>query len=78
MRAASPTRARLPYDDLVCQSTAKYTNNTGWVDFIVTPIAGTLLLIGEDAVDRFSDRSPRRAPPPFHGKFKVLRAASKP
>ena len=39
--------------DLVCERTAKYTNNTGWVDFIVTPGMGTLLLVGEDAIDRY-------------------------
>jgi hypothetical protein len=41
------------HDNPICYSTAKYTNNTGWVDFIITPVVGTLLLIGEDAVDRF-------------------------
>ena len=35
----------------------KYTNNTGWVDFIITPTVGTLWLIAEDTLDRFvSDR----------------------
>ena len=34
-----------------------YTNNTGWVDFIVTPTAGTLWLLAEDTLDRYiSDR----------------------
>ncbi len=34
-----------------------YTNNTGWVDFIVTPTVGFLWMLGEDALDRFvSDR----------------------
>jgi hypothetical protein len=34
-----------------------YTNNTGWVDFIITPTVGTLWLIAEDTLDRFvSDR----------------------
>jgi hypothetical protein len=34
-----------------------YTNNTGWVDFIVTPTAGTLWILAEDTLDRFvSDR----------------------
>lgn len=37
--------------------TDTYTNNTGWVDFIVTPTVGTLWMIGEDALDRYiSDR----------------------
>jgi hypothetical protein len=30
-----------------CEATAKYTNNTGWVDFIITPVAGALWMIGE-------------------------------
>ena len=34
-----------------------YTNNTGWVDFIVTPTAGTLWMLAEDTLDRYvSDR----------------------
>ncbi|MGC1361894.1 MAG: hypothetical protein WA400_01415 [Silvibacterium sp.] len=36
---------------------AEYTNNTGWTDFIMTPVGGTLWIVGEDAIDRFiSDR----------------------
>lgn len=35
----------------------KYTNNTGWTDFIMTPAGGTVWVIGEDFIDRFvSDR----------------------
>ncbi len=35
----------------------KYTNNTGWVDFIITPTVGTLWMLAEDTLDRFvSDR----------------------
>jgi hypothetical protein len=35
----------------------KYTNNTGWVDFIITPTVGSLWLLAEDTLDRFvSDR----------------------
>lgn len=35
----------------------KYTNNTGWVDFIITPTVGTLWVVVEDTVDRvISDR----------------------
>jgi hypothetical protein len=30
--------------DLTCEATAKYTNNTGWMDFIITRIVGTLWL----------------------------------
>jgi hypothetical protein len=34
-----------------------YTNNTGWVDFIITPTLGTLWLLAEDTLDRYiSDR----------------------
>ena len=31
----------------------KYTNNTGWVDFIITPTVGSLWSIAEDTLDRF-------------------------
>ncbi|HWF66672.1 MAG TPA: hypothetical protein VN670_05180 [Acidobacteriaceae bacterium] len=35
----------------------KYTNNTGWVDFIITPVVGELWIITEDTLDRYvSDR----------------------
>lgn len=35
----------------------KYTNNTGWVDFIITPTVGSLWLVAEDTLDRYvSDR----------------------
>jgi hypothetical protein len=52
------------------------TNNTGWVDFIVTPTMGTGLIILEDAierelVDRFVKDDPRFG-------FKVLRSALAP
>jgi len=34
-----------------------YTNNTGWVDFIITPTVGALWVMAEDTVDRYvSDR----------------------
>src|SRR5258705_12995180 len=39
--------------NLTCEATANYTNNTGWVDFIITPIVGTLWLVGEDTIDRY-------------------------
>ena len=56
---------------------AMYTNNTGWVDFIVTPIAGTLWMIGEDAIDRFiSDPLVERHPKTFG--YKVLRSSLNP
>jgi hypothetical protein len=52
------------------------TNNTGWVDFIVTPTMGTGLMILEDAielkiVDRIAKDDPRFG-------FKVLRSALAP
>jgi len=31
----------------------KYTNNTGWTDFIMTPVAGSLWVLMEDTIDRF-------------------------
>jgi hypothetical protein len=37
--------------------TWKYTNNTGWVDFVITPVVGSLWTLAEDTVDRYiSDR----------------------
>jgi hypothetical protein len=33
--------------------TGKSTNNTGWVDFIITPTVGEMWLLAEDALDRF-------------------------
>jgi hypothetical protein len=34
-----------------------YTNNTGWVDFIITPTVGALWTLAEDTIDRYvSDR----------------------
>lgn len=35
----------------------KYTNNTGWVDFIITPVMGQVWIVTEDLLDRYvSDR----------------------
>jgi hypothetical protein len=66
-----------PKNDLACDATAKYTNNTGWVDFIITPIAGTLWMIGEDAIDRYiSDPLVRRHPDSFG--IKMVRASLNP
>lgn len=31
----------------------KFTNNTGWVDFIVTPTAGTVWVVTEDLIERY-------------------------
>jgi hypothetical protein len=37
--------------------TMHYTNNTGWVDFIITPTVGMLWVMAEDTLDRYvSDR----------------------
>lgn len=34
-----------------------YTNNTGWVDFVITPTVGILWVLAEDTLDRYaSDR----------------------
>jgi hypothetical protein len=64
-------------NDLACEATAKYTNNTGWVDFIITPIVGTLWLLGEDTIDRFiSDPLVRRHPNSFG--IKMVRASLNP
>jgi len=42
----------------------KYTNNTGWVDFIVTPTVGMLWVFGEDIIDKeISDRIADHAKP---------------
>ena len=57
--------------------TATYTNNTGWVDFIITPIGGTLWLLGEDALDRYiSDPLVQRHPKSFG--YKVVRSSLNP
>jgi hypothetical protein len=66
-----------PKHDLVCEATAKYTNDTGWVDFIITPTVGTLWLLGEDTIDRFiSDPLVRRHPNSFG--IKMVRASLNP
>lgn len=35
---------------------AEYTNDTGWTDFIMTPAGGTVWVIGEDLIDRYTGR----------------------
>ncbi len=63
--------------DLQCEKTAKYTNNTGWVDFVVTPIGGTLMLVAGDMVDRYvSDRLIARHPERF--RYRILRGSLNP
>ena len=37
----------------VCNPGTKYTNNTGWVDFIITPTVGMVWVTAEDLIDRF-------------------------
>jgi hypothetical protein len=37
--------------------TWKTTNNTGWVDFIVTPTLGSAWMVAEDTIDRLCERS---------------------
>src|SRR5207248_2523973 len=65
------------HHDLTCEATAKYTNNSGWVDFVLTPIAGTLWLLGEDTIDRYvSDPLVRRHPHSFG--IKMVRASLNP
>lgn len=63
--------------DTACDKKAHYTNNTGWVDFIVTPTGGTMMLIAGDAIDRYvSDRLIAKHPDRF--RYKVLRAGLNP
>jgi hypothetical protein len=64
--------------DEVCRATTnRYTNNTGWVDFIITPIVGTLWLLGEDTLDRYvSDPLVDRHPNAFG--YKALRMGLNP
>ena len=57
--------------------TAKYTNNTGWVDFIITPIVGTLWQIGEDSLDRYVS-DPLVAAHPNGFGYKVIRSSLNP
>lgn len=57
--------------------TATYTNNTGWVDFIITPVVGTLWMVGEDTLDRYiTDPLVKRHPGSFG--YLVLRSGANP
>lgn len=42
---------------LACLNNPKYpkppTNNTGWTDFVMTPVVGLLWVIGEDTLDKY-------------------------
>ena len=63
--------------DAACEKTAKYTNNTGWVDFIVTPVGGTLMVVAGDAIDRYvTDRL--LASHPGSARYKILRGSLNP
>jgi len=60
-----------------CRSTnVEYTNNTGWTDFIMTPVGGTGWVIGEDLIDRFvTDKIQGDSNRVF---FKILRGSLNP
>jgi hypothetical protein len=66
-----------PPNNSECWATAKYTNNTGWIDFIITPTVGTLWLLGEDGIDRFISNPLVRKHPHAFG-YKMLRAGLNP
>jgi hypothetical protein len=67
-----------PPHDILCQNAdTRYTNNTGWVDFIITPIVGTLWLLGQDTMDRYvTDRLVEQHPKTFG--YKALRSGLNP
>jgi hypothetical protein len=66
-----------PGDKPECTATAKYTNNTGWVDFIITPTVGMVWIVAEDTVDKYiSDPLVHRHPNQFG--FKLVRAGLNP
>ncbi len=56
---------------------ATFTNNTGWVDFIITPVVGTVTLIGGDAIDRYIT-DPLVAKHPGSIKYQILRGSLNP
>jgi hypothetical protein len=60
-----------------CSLTAKYTNNTGWVDFIITPVVGTLWMLGEDTLDKYISNPLVRKHPHALG-YKILRGGLNP
>jgi hypothetical protein len=52
------------------------TNNTGWVDFVITPTVGMGWIVLEDAIEReFVDRLAKGSPAP---KYKILRGSLAP
>ncbi len=53
-----------------------HTNNTGWVDYVITPVVGMGWIVAEDALEReFVDRIAKDSPA---FKYKVLRGALAP
>jgi hypothetical protein len=55
----------------------KYTNNTGWTDFIATPVIGTLWVLLEDSIDRYIS-DPVQDPRPNAVFPKILRGGLNP
>ena len=55
----------------------KYTNNTGWTDFIATPVIGTLWVLLEDSIDRYIS-DPVQNPRPNAVFPKILRGGLNP
>lgn len=64
-------------DTKLCPPTSEYTNNTGWVDFIITPVVGTLWMIGSDTIDRYVTNPLVEKHPDAFG-YKMLRAGLNP
>jgi hypothetical protein len=67
-----------PHLSCATQSSKPITNNTGWVDFVVTPLVGTGWILLEDSIeaeltDRFAPNEPDEAL-----KWKIMRAALSP
>jgi hypothetical protein len=60
-----------------CAKAAKpATNNTGWVDFVITPVVGMVWIVMEDAIEReFVDRLAHGSPAL---KYKILRGSLAP
>jgi len=54
------------------------TNNTGWVDFIITPVVGTLWILAEDALDRLLENRFAATASPHPHTEKLLRGALNP
>ena len=56
---------------------AESTNNTGWINFIITPVVGSLWLIGEDTLERYI-ADPLVGAHPNGFWYKVIRASLNP